>query len=518
MNNNMNGFTQPHVGNVNPALLSQFQQKAGFNMNNNAGGINPQMFQQQPAHLMNGRQTAGPNTQTLNPAMLLQQAHSGAGASNMAAVNSGVNPASLGMNIGGGGGGGLNPMGGMGLTAQQMSQLQQMSPQQFQQLAQAKMMAMQQQQQQHSMQAQQRQFNQGQQFPQTNQSQGLQNVLAQQQAQQNMAAFYDRPSSTPSASHSQGFPQQSPSQQQHPASQFQMMPPPPPRPPSARPGTSHSHASHHSATSPHSPSAMGAGPVPMQRPPSRPRTSSGFAPGMNGFAPGGQMQKPLTPIQPAQVSSPFPQAGGYPQMSGTPGLGSPGRKRKLTGPNGLPDVTAATSPQFNPVPMSMALGGGMGMGGRHGHGAACVTWGRAGGGMMGATACGPEGHGTGHARRSASTDDDGHESAAAGANTIHADSVWHADGFGKQQATTVAPALGILGPAGDAESRGAADVANALATSTDADADARRARTVGVDGSTADDWNTWGELELSRSAASSVPNGFPRSSPPFPPP
>ncbi|KAI0039221.1 hypothetical protein FA95DRAFT_1077890 [Auriscalpium vulgare] len=209
---------------------------------------------------------------------------------------------------------------------------------------------------------------------QQHQTAGLQAVLAQQQAQQNIGNFYDRPSSSASATHSQGSqqfnPQQSPHAQQFPLQQtstpFQMMPPPPPRPPSSRPGTSNSHPSHHSGqplqvAGPQSPS-LGGG-APMQRPPSRPRTSSGVSP----FAPQGQpqpMMKPPTPIQPAppqaqvhtptHMNSPFqPQGGAGPfgSVPATPTPGSPGRKRKLTGPDGM---------QMNASPQYGMSGGGLG--------------------------------------------------------------------------------------------------------------------------------------------------------------
>jgi hypothetical protein len=73
------------------------------------------------------------------------------------------------------------------------------------------------------------QFNTGQ------QNGGLQGVLAQQQSMHNTPNFFDRPSSSSSATHSQPFSQQSPQGQQFSQqnAQFQMMPPPPPRPPSS---------------------------------------------------------------------------------------------------------------------------------------------------------------------------------------------------------------------------------------------------------------------------------------------
>ena len=216
----------------------------------------------------------------------------------------------------------------------------------------------------------QSQFNPGQ------QNGGLQGVLAQQQSMHNTPNFFDRPSSSSSATHSQPFSQQSPQGQQFSQQnpQFQMMPPPPPRPPSSRPGTSHSQISHHSGptpvAAPSSPALGGAGHL-MQRPPSRPRTSSGF----NLFGQGQPINtpKPPTPIQsslphqpqpqahtPTHATSPFlhqqlqlqsqqqqqsqsaqpqqPQVQapqGFGQVPGTPVPGSPGRKRRLTGQGSL---------------------------------------------------------------------------------------------------------------------------------------------------------------------------------------
>ena len=263
---------------------------------------------------------------------------------------------------------------------------------------------------QQSMQQQQRflqdqsQFNAGQQN-------GLQGVLAQQQSMHNMPNFFERPSSTSSATHSQQFSQQSPQGQQFMSQnpQFQMMPPPPPRPPSSRPGTSQSQIPHHSGApavvAPSSP-ALGAvgqlGGVQMQRPPSRPRTSSGF----NMFGQGQPIgtPKPPTPIQsslphqqqqqqsqvstPTHGGSPFPQQQlqlqpqqqptpqqhqlqqpqtpqGFSQVPGTPVLGSPGRKRRLTG-QGLLD--AQPSPQFGGIAGSGLTGLGMNNAGNVGAG------------------------------------------------------------------------------------------------------------------------------------------------------
>ena len=211
----------------------------------------------------------------------------------------------------------------------------------------------------------QSQFNSGQ------QNGGLQGVLAQQQSMHNTPNFFDRPSSSSSATHSQPFSQQSPQGQQFSQQnpQFQMMPPPPPRPPSSRPGTSHSQISHSGPTAvaaPSSPALGGAGHL-MQRPPSRPRTSSGF--NLFGQGPPINTPKPPTPIQsslphqpqpqphtPTHATSPFlhqqlqlqpqqqpqqqlaqpqqPQVQtpqGFGQVPGTPVPGSPGRKRRLTG-------------------------------------------------------------------------------------------------------------------------------------------------------------------------------------------
>ena len=217
----------------------------------------------------------------------------------------------------------------------------------------------------------QSQFNAG-------QPNGLQSVLAQQQSMHNTPNFFDRPSSTSSATHSQQFSQQSPQAQQFPQqnSQFQMMPPPPPRPPSSRPGTSQS-MSHRSGTpavvTPPSPALGNVGQLGgMQRPPSRLRTSSGF----NMFAQGqpNSTPKPPTPIQPSlplqqqqqqpqvhtpthavpqflqqqlqlqQQQQPTPQQQqqqqqqpqvqtpqGFTPVPSTPVPSSPGRKRRLTG-------------------------------------------------------------------------------------------------------------------------------------------------------------------------------------------
>src|SRR6267142_734605 len=180
----------------------------------------------------------------------------------------------------------------------------------------------------------QSQFNAG-------QPNGLQSVLAQQQSMHNTPNFFDRPSSTSSATHSQQFSQQSPQAQQFPQqnSQFQMMPPPPPRPPSSRPGPSQS-MSHRSGTpavvTPPSPALGNVGQLGgMQRPPSRLRTSSGF----NMFAQGqpNSTPKPPTPIQPSlplQQQQQQPQVQtpqGFTPVPSTPVPSSPGRKRRLTG-------------------------------------------------------------------------------------------------------------------------------------------------------------------------------------------
>jgi SWI/SNF-related matrix-associated actin-dependent regulator of chromatin subfamily B protein 1 len=247
---------------------------------------------------------------------------------------------------------------------------------------------------QHMQQSMQQRFLQDQSQFNAGQPNGLQGVLAQQQSMHNTPNFFERPSSTSSATHSQQFRQQSPQgqqfMQQNP--QFQMMPPPPPRPPSSRPGTSQSQVSHHSgapaAVAPSSP-ALGSvgqiGGMQMQRPPSRPRTSSGF----NLFGQGQPIgtPKPPTPIQPSlshqqqqqqpqastptHAGSPFPQQQlqlqpqqqptppqhhlqqprvqtpqGFPQVPGTPVPGSPGRKRRLTG-QGVLD--AQPSPQYGGI-------------------------------------------------------------------------------------------------------------------------------------------------------------------------
>ena len=222
----------------------------------------------------------------------------------------------------------------------------------------------------------------------TGQPNGLQSVLAQQQSMHNTPNFFERPSSTSSVTHSQQFPQPSPQGLQFPQqnSQFQMMPPPPPRPPSSRPGTSQSQISHHSGApavvAPSSPALGAVGQLGgMQRPPSRPRTSSGF----NMFGQGQRIgtPKPPTPIQPSlphqqsqqqlrantptHAGSPFPQQQlqlqpqpqpiplqhqqqqpqmqtpqGFTQVPSTPVPSSPGRKRRLTGQSVL---DAQPSPQ-----------------------------------------------------------------------------------------------------------------------------------------------------------------------------
>src|SRR5882757_6736718 len=156
----------------------------------------------------------------------------------------------------------------------------------------------------HMQQSMQQRFLQDQSQFNAGQPNGLQGVLAQQQSMHNIPNFFERPSSTSSATHSQQFSQQSPQGQQFMPQnpQFQMMPPPPPRPPSSRPGTSQSQISHHSGTpavvAPSSP-ALGqlGGGMQMQRPPSRPRTSSGFS--IFGQGQPIRSPKPPTPIQPS---------------------------------------------------------------------------------------------------------------------------------------------------------------------------------------------------------------------------
>ncbi|KAF8270066.1 hypothetical protein EI94DRAFT_859508 [Lactarius quietus] len=414
MNVNTNGFPQPQGGQqqfLNPAMLQSLQnqgQNPQFQKNNNNPALmNPQMFQQQglamnPQQLLNGRGASAMSQQlqSLNPAMLLQMQGGNNMQAGLGGGMGGLGQSALGM--GNMGNTAMAVMGGvnanaMGFTPQHLAQLQQMTPQQQMQ-AQAKLMqqrVMQQQRQLGQMNQGQPQFDQRQQIQQPTQQQrflqdqaqfnpgqqngGLQGVLAQQQSMHNTPNFFDRPSSSSSATHSQPFSQQSPQGQQFPQQnpQFQMMPPPPPRPPSSRPGTSHSQISHHSAPTavpaPSSPALSGAGHLGMQRPPSRPRTSSGF----NLF---GQQQgppintpKPPTPIQsslphqpqpqahtPTHATSPFlhqqlqlqpqlhpqqqsaqpqqPQVQtpqGFGQVPGTPVPGSPGRKRRLTGPGSL---------------------------------------------------------------------------------------------------------------------------------------------------------------------------------------
>lgn len=237
----------------------------------------------------------------------------------------------------------------------------------------------------------QSQFNAG-------QANGLQGVLAQQQSMHNTPNFFDRPSSTSSVTHPHQFSQHSPQAQQFPQSnsQFQMMPPPPPRPPSSRPGTSQSQVSHHTAAvvAPSSPALGSVGQLgAMQRPPSRPRTSSGF----NMFGQGEPIgtPKPPTPIQsslplqqqqqpqastPTHAVSPFPQQQlqlqshqqpnhpqhqhqqppvqtprGFPQVPSTPIPSSPGRKRRLTGQG----LDAQPSPQFGGISGNGLTGIGM---------------------------------------------------------------------------------------------------------------------------------------------------------------
>ena len=276
----------------------------------------------------------------------------------------------------------------------------------------------------------QSQFNAG-------QANGLQGVLAQQQSMHNTPNFFERPSSTSSATHSHQFSRQSPQAQQFPQqqnSQFHMMPPPPPRPPSSRPGTSQSQITHHSAAvvAPSSPALGNVGQIGgMQRPPSRPRTSSGF----NMFGQGQPIgtPKPPTPIQPSlplqqqQQQQQQPQAStpthavspflqqqlqlqsqqqpnpqqhqhqqppvqtlqGFPQVPGTPIPGSPGRKRRLTG-QGLDQP----SPQFGGIGGSGSTGIAMNNPGNVGAGGLMsvpqamgspnpTLLGGAGGGMMG---------------------------------------------------------------------------------------------------------------------------------------
>ena len=281
-----------------------------------------------------------------------------------------------------------------------MGQINQGQPQFDQRQHMQQSMQQQQQQQQRFLQDQS-QFNAGQQN-------GLQGVLAQQQSMHNIPNFFERPSSTSSNTHSQQFAQQSPQGQQFMPQnpQFQMMPPPPPRPPSSRPGTSQSQISHHSGApavvAPSSP-ALGTvgqiGGIQMQRPPSRPRTSSGFSMFGQG-QPIGTPTKPPTPIQsslphqhqqqqpqantPTHGGSPFPQQQlqlqpqqqptpqqhqlqqpqppqGFPQVPGTPVLGSPGRKRRLTGQSVLD--AQQPSPQFGGIGGSGLAGLNVGAGG-----------------------------------------------------------------------------------------------------------------------------------------------------------
>ncbi|KAH8986946.1 hypothetical protein EDB86DRAFT_3211773 [Lactarius hatsudake] len=408
MNVNTNGFPQPQGGQqqfLNPAMLQSLQsqgQNPQFQKNNNNPAlVNPQMFQQQglvmnPQQLLNGRGASAMSqqlqlNQSLNPALLLQMQGGNTMQAGLGGGMGGVGQGALGM----GGMGNAGIMGGvnanaLGFTQQHLAQLQ-MTPQQQMQAKMLQQRALQQRQM-GQMNQGQPQFDQRQQIqqqpmqprflqdqPQFNpgQQNGLQGVLAQQQSMHNTPNFFERPSSSSSATHSQPFSQQSPqgqqfSQQQN--SQFQMMPPPPPRPPSSRPGTSHSQISHHSGptvVAPSSPALGGAGHLAgMQRPPSRPRTSSGF----NVFGQGPPIPpKPPTPVQsslphqpqpqahtPTHATSPFlhqqlqlqsqqqqqqqsaqhqqPQVQtpqGFGQVPSTPVPGSPGRKRRLTGQGGL---------------------------------------------------------------------------------------------------------------------------------------------------------------------------------------
>ncbi len=431
MNVNTNGFPQPQGGQqqfLNPAMLQSLQsqgQNPQFQKNNNNPALmNPQMFQQQglamnPQQLLNGRGASAMSqqlqlNQSLNPALLLQMQGGNPMQAGLGGGMGGVGQGALGMgNMGNtamAGMGGMNAN-AMGFTPQHLAQLQQMTPQQQMQ---AKLFvrniasdlsdvanfffpclqqqrALQQQRQMGQMNQGQPQFDQRQQMqqpmqqrflqdqPQFNpgQQNGLQGVLAQQQSMHNTPNFFDRPSSSSSATHSQPFSQPSPQGQQfsQQGSQFQMMPPPPPRPPSSRPGTSQSQISHHGPTpvvAPSSPALGGAGHLGgMQRPPSRPRTASGF--NIFGQGPPIGTPKPPTPIQsslphqpqpqahtPTHATSPFlhqqlqlqsqqqqqqqsaqpqqPQVQapqGYGQVPGTPVPGSPGRKRRLTGQGGL---------------------------------------------------------------------------------------------------------------------------------------------------------------------------------------
>jgi SWI/SNF-related matrix-associated actin-dependent regulator of chromatin subfamily B member 1 len=159
------------------------------------------------------------------------------------------------------------------------------------------------------------------------------------------------------------------------------------------------HAGGPAVGTPSSPALGGVGQLGIQRPPSRPRTSSGFH--LYGQ---GQPPKPPTPIQsslpqqqqqqpqantPTHASSPFPQQQlqlqqqqpslqqqqqqspqvqmpqGFNQVPSTPITGSPGRKRRLTGQGGL---DAQPSPQFGGIGggltgLSMNNAGNVGAGG-----------------------------------------------------------------------------------------------------------------------------------------------------------
>jgi len=432
--------------NLNPALMNpqMFQQQQALAMN--------------PQQLLNGRGTSAmPQQQlgqSLNPAMLLQMQGGSAMQANMGGGMNGVNQAGLGMGgMANMANAGVASMGGMnanalGFNPQQLAQLQQMNPQMDARQIQAKLSVsivmfhlsaitdfslfyfppsdqqqqrlLQQQRQMGQMGQGQPQFDQRQQVQQpmqqrflqdqsqfsASQTNGLQGVLAQQQSMHGTPNFFERPSSTSSVTHSQQFSQQSPQGQQFPQQnpQFQMMPPPPPRPPSSRPGTSQSQIPHHPGTpavvAPSSPALGAVGQLGgMQRPPSRPRTSSGF----NMFAQAQPISipKPPTPIQsslphqqqqqqpqanaPSHAGSPFPQhqlqhlqpqhptlpqqqhqhqqqqpqvqtPQGFSQVMGTPVPGSPGRKRRLTG-QGVLD--AQPSPQFGGMGGSGLTGLGM---------------------------------------------------------------------------------------------------------------------------------------------------------------
>src|SRR6266851_6540444 len=417
---------------INPALLNpqMVQQQQGLAMN--------------PQQLLNGRGMSAMAqqqlAQSLNPAMLLQMQAGNAMQANIGEGMNGVNQAALNMsgmgnmvNASVAGVGSMNAN-TMGFNPQHLAQLQQqmasqqIDPRQMQaKLSVSKIVSdvlaitnsifsppnllpsdrqqqhrvLQQQRQMGQMTQGQPQFDQRQQMQQrflqdqsqfnAGQPNGLQGVLAQQQSMHSTPNFFERPSSTSSVTHSQQF-QQSPQAQQFPQqnSQFQMMPPPPPRPPSSRPGTSQSQISHHSGApagiAPSSPALGTVGQLGgMQRPPSRPRTSSGFSIFGQGQPIG--TPKPPTPIQPSlplqqqqqqprvntptHVFSPFPQhqlhlqpqqqptppqhqhqqpqvqtPQGFTQVPSTPVPGSPGRKRRLTGQSIL---DPQPSPQFGGI-------------------------------------------------------------------------------------------------------------------------------------------------------------------------